>query len=578
MKRFLVLILVGTFAAGLVGCAKDTPTEEPNPIVIEYPEVDTTAPVISGVEDLIKYEGSFFDSLYRVSAVDNFDGNVTGNIIVTGSIDINTVGTYYLTYSVTDKVGNKAEIIRVITVKSEYKVNDDLAPVLAGVEDVTLFLNDTFSSLTGISAIDNIDGDITSDIIITGAVDVTTVGTYHQTYFVIDDAGNSSEFSRDVTVSSELDYNIPIVESINFHDMIDGDINPYDGESFFFRQNDDFVIIISLSNIENVEEILSVQINGGIYKVDEFLQIEFYKSLPYYYPIGTAKITVKDDLSQIYIPVSTDDCTDIVDIVIEKIIYKSNNKAVSFELDSTVENSFTMATVLWEPFFHYIKSIDYWLDYNEETGEIIIPDPYNEDAGEIFGFIINDGETIYQMDENNTIVFLEENNRDYIKVTPIYNNGFKLVETKFSLYTRIIINTYDELIELQRELNKQVYINADIVIPNNGTYEPFIGNIELYSEPGTTYKIINESIEEILFIEEFTNVYLAWDGEYYTDSSVVLISNVSFEGKFIIRGNEVNIVDSEFKDHLVIYVESDDMLNIVNPTGSLSFESHLLYN
>ena len=38
------------------------------------------------------------------------------DVVVTGSVDITTAGTYTLTYTATDSVGNTAEITRIVTV------------------------------------------------------------------------------------------------------------------------------------------------------------------------------------------------------------------------------------------------------------------------------------------------------------------------------------------------------------------------------------------------------------------------------------------------------------------------------
>lgn len=62
-------------------------------------------------------KGSSFDPKQGVSASDKTDGDLTSKITVTGTVDINTVGEYLLTYSVTNSQGNTATqsvIIRVI--------------------------------------------------------------------------------------------------------------------------------------------------------------------------------------------------------------------------------------------------------------------------------------------------------------------------------------------------------------------------------------------------------------------------------------------------------------------------------
>jgi formylglycine-generating enzyme required for sulfatase activity len=51
-----------------------------------------------------------------VEAHDVRDGNITSDIVVTGSVDVNTTGTYTLTYTVSDAAGNEASITRTVNV------------------------------------------------------------------------------------------------------------------------------------------------------------------------------------------------------------------------------------------------------------------------------------------------------------------------------------------------------------------------------------------------------------------------------------------------------------------------------
>ena len=64
---------------------------------------DTTAPVITLLGDnplTIEVGSSFEDP--GVTATDDADGDLTSSIVVTGSVDANTIGTYTLSYDVTD--------------------------------------------------------------------------------------------------------------------------------------------------------------------------------------------------------------------------------------------------------------------------------------------------------------------------------------------------------------------------------------------------------------------------------------------------------------------------------------------
>ena len=78
------------------------------------------APVITltGSNPITITEGSTFTDP-GATATDLEDGDLTGSIVVTGSVDTSVVGVYSLTYNVSDSDGNIAFVTRVIHVKSK---------------------------------------------------------------------------------------------------------------------------------------------------------------------------------------------------------------------------------------------------------------------------------------------------------------------------------------------------------------------------------------------------------------------------------------------------------------------------
>ena len=80
---------------------------------------------------------------------------------------------------------------------------DTTAPVitLIGSSTINLTVGDTFTD-PGATATDDVDGDLTSSISITGTVDTSTVGTYTLTYSVADAASNSASTTRTVIVNA----------------------------------------------------------------------------------------------------------------------------------------------------------------------------------------------------------------------------------------------------------------------------------------------------------------------------------------------------------------------------------------
>jgi len=79
---------------------------------------DTTPPVITAPGDATLQKGSAFNVREGVSATDNVDGNITANVVVGGTfVDTSNIGTYTLTYDVSDAAGNEApQVVRTITV------------------------------------------------------------------------------------------------------------------------------------------------------------------------------------------------------------------------------------------------------------------------------------------------------------------------------------------------------------------------------------------------------------------------------------------------------------------------------
>lgn len=83
------------------------------------PPADTTAPVLSGVDDVTVEQDSEFEPLAGVSATDDVDGDVTDAVKVSGSVDAAKPGEYVLTYTVSDKAGNTATAESTVIVKAK---------------------------------------------------------------------------------------------------------------------------------------------------------------------------------------------------------------------------------------------------------------------------------------------------------------------------------------------------------------------------------------------------------------------------------------------------------------------------
>ncbi|PCL32513.1 large repetitive protein, partial [Lacticaseibacillus paracasei] len=137
------------------------------------------------------------------TAADNFveaknaDGNAltVSDLMINGTVDSKTPGTYTVTYSYTDPAGNKISkeaIVTVIASKADIVTKD--TTMVAG-PSATWNAVDNFVEATGA------DGNALtlSDLTVNGAVDSKTPGTYTVTYSYTDAAGN--KISKEATVT-----------------------------------------------------------------------------------------------------------------------------------------------------------------------------------------------------------------------------------------------------------------------------------------------------------------------------------------------------------------------------------------
>lgn len=138
------------------------------------------------------------------TAKDNVDGDITSKIKTTNDVDTSKEGTYTVTYTVSDKAGNTATKERtVLVVQEEVETKDTTPPVIIftyddAVQKVCLKDKVDISStgVYGYTAKDDVDGDITKDVKISGDTITDKVGTYTIKYSVKDKAGNEVTAER----------------------------------------------------------------------------------------------------------------------------------------------------------------------------------------------------------------------------------------------------------------------------------------------------------------------------------------------------------------------------------------------
>lgn len=92
---------------------------------------DTTPPTIllNGTDTIVVHKGSVFTDP-GATASDNEDGDITSSIVVTGVVDTGTLGTYTITYTVTDAAGNTATVTRTVIVDHPSGISNIANPAM----------------------------------------------------------------------------------------------------------------------------------------------------------------------------------------------------------------------------------------------------------------------------------------------------------------------------------------------------------------------------------------------------------------------------------------------------------------
>lgn len=161
---------------------------------------DTQKPQLSmygDAEMTIEAGSEFADPGYAAS--DNYDGDITANVSVDGSVDNVKVGDYTISYSISDSSGNSDTQTRTV------HVVDTQAPqiALSGKSTVYVKAGDAYTE-PGYTASDTCDGDITDSVTVSGSVDTSKNGKYTLTYTVSDNSGNKVSLDRTVRVYAPI--------------------------------------------------------------------------------------------------------------------------------------------------------------------------------------------------------------------------------------------------------------------------------------------------------------------------------------------------------------------------------------
>lgn len=167
--------LIITFILLFTTLSMSSPTYSEVVKVTSPPSIDFTPPVLTlqGSTSIQLTKGT----TYRepgFTAVDNIDGNLSAQVIISGKVDVNLVGLYELTYSVKDQSGNVSnigkrfiEIYEAITEPSIEGGTIDLGPDTKWVRDVEVVQGTLNNKTTIVTHVLNVITPGTLDISLT---------------------------------------------------------------------------------------------------------------------------------------------------------------------------------------------------------------------------------------------------------------------------------------------------------------------------------------------------------------------------------------------------------------------------
>jgi hypothetical protein len=160
---------------------------------IKVTVIKDEAPVINA-EDKTITQGTKFKPLEGVTAEDKEEGEIKDIEVVKNDVNEKVIDTYEVTYKAVDSYKNETTKTIKVTVVENQK------PVI-NAEDKTIYLNEEFDELDGVTAEDPEDGKIEKIEVIKNDVKTDEVGTYKVIYRVEDTFGNVVE--KEITVTVE---------------------------------------------------------------------------------------------------------------------------------------------------------------------------------------------------------------------------------------------------------------------------------------------------------------------------------------------------------------------------------------
>ncbi len=206
--------------------------------VISKDAIDTTPPVITILGNnphILNVGESYIDA--GAIAVDDRDGNVS--VGVEYNITTSKPGIYLVTYTASDRAGNRARAQRSVLVKD---INSSSAPdttppviTLLGDNPFVVYKGEAFID-PGVVVVDDRDGQLGYSM--RHNVNVDRMGSYQVIYEATDTAGNEANATRKVYVKDPHGNKTPVANAGEDHSIAQGSVLILDGSSSYDPDGD----------------------------------------------------------------------------------------------------------------------------------------------------------------------------------------------------------------------------------------------------------------------------------------------------------------------------------------------------
>ncbi len=194
-------------------------TEETSSVII----TDTTKPSLSTTKTVTVNVNDYkYDFRKDATASDLYEGDISSRIIIDYmDLDIHTLGTYQIEYSISDLSGNKTSAIVNVDIIDREK------PTINSVKEISIELRtdlDEVDFIGNITVSDNYDTSLVLNYDIT-RVNIDVIGSYVITYYTKDASGNIATVDTYLHV---VDTTRPLIEIIDKNIVVLVGDNTYD--------------------------------------------------------------------------------------------------------------------------------------------------------------------------------------------------------------------------------------------------------------------------------------------------------------------------------------------------------------